>query len=39
MLKEGKNRGGIEKLDPPADKDDRLPPFYWAAFVLSGHWR
>ncbi len=39
MLKEGKNRGGIEKLDQPADKDGRLPPFYWAAFVLSGDWR
>jgi CHAT domain-containing protein len=21
------------------DRDDRLPPFYWAAFVLSGDWR
>jgi len=43
-------RGGMtKKLDSIARKpalrvrdlsgDDRLPPFYWAAFVLSGDWR
>lgn len=21
------------------ERDPRLPPFYWAAFVLSGDWR
>jgi hypothetical protein len=24
---------------PTREKDNRLPPFYWAAFVLSGDWR
>jgi CHAT domain-containing protein len=39
MLREGIKRG--LDLDPgqPADQERRLPPFYWAAFVLSGDWR
>ena len=34
MLREGYHRGIVP---PPADapKPDRVPPFYWAAFVLS----
>ncbi len=24
---------------PGADKSGKLPPFYWAAFQLSGDWR
>ena len=32
---------GLEELveHHPPDKEDRLPPYYWAAFVLSGDWR
>jgi CHAT domain-containing protein len=39
MLREGANRG--EKFLPaqPPDKNHRLPPYYWAAFELSGDWR
>jgi CHAT domain-containing protein len=25
--------------DPAAAQSARTPPFYWAAFVLSGDWR
>ncbi|MGP0068103.1 MAG: CHAT domain-containing tetratricopeptide repeat protein [Isosphaeraceae bacterium] len=38
-------REGLIRLDEkparpsPGGQDDRLPPFYWAAFVLSGDWR
>jgi CHAT domain-containing protein len=34
-------RGMVRKALParPWHKDDRLPPYYWAAFVLSGDWR
>jgi tetratricopeptide (TPR) repeat protein len=50
MLKEGVGsleskalpmRGRVGKALPvrPGRKDDRLPPYYWAAFVLSGDWR
>ena len=38
MLREGANRG----LELPEDKfvnEGRLPPYYWAAFELSGDWR
>ena len=37
MLKEGKKRGvvRVELEGADASKSDRLPPFYWAAFVLS----
>ena len=38
MLREGANRG-LEKADQPADANQRMPPFYWAAFELSGDWR
>jgi CHAT domain-containing protein len=40
LLKEGV-RGAVGKALPvrPGRKDDRLPPYYWAAFVLSGDWR
>jgi tetratricopeptide (TPR) repeat protein len=40
MLKDGAARGGIVKLKVPKGKPaPRLPPYYWAAFVLSGDWR
>jgi CHAT domain-containing protein len=32
-------RGGVKLLDPPVNEQRRLPPYYWAAFVLSGDWR
>lgn len=45
MLNEGKtNPGvqrGIQRLEKTTDPiaPGRLPPYYWAAFVLSGDWR
>jgi tetratricopeptide (TPR) repeat protein len=42
VLKEGKGRGlgkNAEKLPKGAKPETRLPPYYWAAFVLSGDWR
>ncbi len=39
---DGKPRGigkGTEKFDTGEKPAKRLPPFYWAAFVLSGDWR
>lgn len=39
MLREGLKRGLELPDDQPADKQHRLPPYYWAAFVLSGDWR
>jgi CHAT domain-containing protein len=45
MLREGPKRSGLLRgLDiasdvSPTDKDHGLPPYYWAAFVLSGDWR
>jgi CHAT domain-containing protein len=45
MLREGgkKREGSKERGFDPDAKDqpetDRLPPYYWAAFVLSGDWR
>jgi len=43
MLREGMQRGiGLPKDDPAAaeaTRSGRLPPYYWAAFVLSGDWR
>jgi CHAT domain-containing protein len=46
MLREGRKRGpgGQRPVDPEALKravpmSGRTPPFYWAAFVLSGDWR
>src|SRR5262249_21749591 len=39
MLREG-GRRGLEVLeDGQAAKSQRVPPYYWAAFVLSGDWR
>ena len=37
MLREGDKRGMVRRKDK--DKSERVPPFYWAAFVLSGDWR
>ena len=39
MLREGVKRGLEIPDDQPPDKNHRLPPYYWAAFVLSGDWR
>ncbi len=44
MLREGQQHPEIQRgLDFPHNdqprKGDRLPPYYWAAFVLSGDWR
>jgi CHAT domain-containing protein len=48
MLRDGVKRmhamdGGARGLalnsEQPAGTDGRLPPYYWAAFVLSGNWR
>ena len=30
---------GLEIVDQPPDASKRMPPFYWAAFELSGDWR
>jgi CHAT domain-containing protein len=38
MMHDQGNRGLIVINDQPADANV-LPPFYWAAFVLSGDWR
>ena len=37
MLREGLRRGvgGVRRDEKDASKSDRMPPFYWAAFVLS----
>jgi CHAT domain-containing protein/Tfp pilus assembly protein PilF len=44
MLKEGRGAGAARGLDLSPKKlnaltNGRLPPHYWAAFVLSGDWR
>jgi CHAT domain-containing protein len=39
MLRDGVKRGLAFKNDQPPDQGRRLPPYYWAAFVLSGDWR
>jgi CHAT domain-containing protein len=44
LLREGKDHAevvrGMVLLDVPrAARDGRLPPYFWAAFVLSGDWR
>jgi CHAT domain-containing protein len=42
MLKEGASRGMIDVKVPRdrlPEEDARLPPYYWAAFTLSGDWR
>jgi CHAT domain-containing protein len=40
MLKEGRPRGlDVEDKSPQKTTSSRLPPRYWAAFILSGDWR
>jgi CHAT domain-containing protein len=40
MLHEGRKRGIVRDDEPSAAADPkRAPPYYWAAFVLSGDWR
>jgi CHAT domain-containing protein/tetratricopeptide (TPR) repeat protein len=46
MLNEGSTDPGLQRgagfdgpEDAPPAKDGRLPPYYWAAFVISGDWR
>jgi len=40
MLKEGATRGAVNLTEDAADSEPtNLPPFYWAAFVLSGDWQ
>jgi CHAT domain-containing protein/tetratricopeptide (TPR) repeat protein len=41
MLREGRQslRGIIRVDEAGGPRDERLPPRYWAAFVLSGDWR
>jgi CHAT domain-containing protein len=38
MLRERGPRG-LTRLEDEKGLEKRLPPFYWAAFVLSGDWR
>jgi CHAT domain-containing protein len=30
---------GLDAGDEPVESGNRLSPYYWAAFVLSGDWR
>jgi CHAT domain-containing protein len=39
MLREGIKRGLELEAGQQPDQRRRLPPYYWAAFVLSGDWR
>ena len=39
MLAEGLKRGLVRDDDGPPEGKPRTPPYYWAAFVLSGDWR
>jgi CHAT domain-containing protein len=40
MLREGRKRGVVRDEEPSTTADPkRVPPYYWAAFVLSGDWR
>jgi CHAT domain-containing protein len=40
MLREWHPRATVtHDKDQPANRRDRLPPAYWAGFVLSGDWR
>ena len=44
LLRKGRADAGISRAMRPVDridapKDGRLPPYYWAAFVLAGDWR
>ena len=38
MLREGRKRGLAIDDAHPSDENNRLPPYYWAGFVLSGAW-
>jgi CHAT domain-containing protein len=38
MLRERGPRG-LAPLEGEPQTSQRLPPYYWAAFVLSGDWR
>jgi CHAT domain-containing protein len=39
MLREGIKRGIELDAERPPSQKHRMPPFYWAAFELSGDWR
>jgi hypothetical protein len=39
MLRDGRRRGVGLKEEKVEGKGGRLPPYYWAGFVLSGDWR
>jgi CHAT domain-containing protein len=39
LLREGVRGMVRDPLPAAKKKDNRLPPYYWAAFVLSGDWR
>jgi CHAT domain-containing protein len=45
MLREGRTHAGVQRgirlvgEGPQPTADGRLPPYFWAAFVLSGDWR
>ncbi len=39
MLREGGKRGFVRLDVPKGSPSRRVPPYYWAAFVLSGDWR
>jgi CHAT domain-containing protein len=39
MLRKGRSRGWTEEEDDTPKQDPRTPPFYWAAFSISGDWR
>ena len=38
MLREGRKRGLAIDDAHPSEEKNRLPPYYWAGFVLSGAW-
>jgi hypothetical protein len=39
MLRDKGTRGLALGKDAPPKDEEPLPPYYWAAFVLSGDWR
>jgi CHAT domain-containing protein len=39
MLREGARRGLVRLDEDQENPERRTPPYYWAAFVLSGDWR
>ncbi|MBY0232976.1 MAG: CHAT domain-containing protein, partial [Gemmataceae bacterium] len=39
LMKEGRGRGVGKEAEKLPKGETRLPPYYWAAFVLSGDWR